>query len=213
MRVYFYGTPSSNLRLAESYKEIIRLLSRKGFEVLSKIKTEFVSELHPSQLEEIQASGEIALAHVDGLVLETTTRDSEIGYLLAFMILYKKPILCLYQHGTQIKEMVRRLGKNCPPFLLVSSYKPKDLEKILDDYVHLFERQGAFSDVPTIKFTLRISPKISRFLHWKTRQEKKTKADFLRDLLEKISSQDEQYQKQLTKGRNDRSEKTPSEIA
>ena len=55
--------------------------------------------------------------------------------------------------------------------------------------------KGEGKETPTIKFTLRITPRIERFLHWKTHNTKVSKADFLRELIERLIDQDEDYQR------------------
>lgn len=193
MRVYFFGPSTNNPKLQKAYQEIIKKLSENGFQVISKTESDYTSEIKEEIYQRIQEAGEMALSYVNGIVLETTNADPEIGYLLAFAILQKKPTLCLYQSGRKIKEILGRLGKNVPSFILTKSYQTKDLEKIILEYIALFGFDPGQSEVPNIKFTLRISPKISNYLYFKTHRTKKAKADFLRELIQEIINKDENY--------------------
>jgi predicted HicB family RNase H-like nuclease len=53
--------------------------------------------------------------------------------------------------------------------------------------------------VPTIKFTLRFTPRASRYINWKSKQKKISKADYLRKTLDEQILADEEYQGFLRK--------------
>ncbi|MBU1167747.1 GAF domain-containing protein, partial [Patescibacteria group bacterium] len=72
-------------------------------------------------------------------------------------------------------------------------------EKIIEKFKDEQERKKRQTDpdkIPNIKFTLRISKEIDRYLNWKVHNTKKTKADFLREaILEDLMEPDEEYKK------------------
>lgn len=198
MRVYFFGPETNIEKHQQVYEQIIQKLTDAGLKVVFRTESDFISGMDESQIAQIQETGESILNHVDGIVIETTTSDPEIGYLLAHAILQKKPTLCFYQKGSQIKTTLSYLGQKIPSFIFLKPYEKEDLEKTIADYIKLFEMDSELSEITNIKFTLRISKKISHFLDWKTHNTKKTKADFLRELIEKIIKEDDKYQKYLT---------------
>jgi hypothetical protein len=201
MKVYFFGPKTEIENYNRSYEQIIEQLTKAGLKIFSKTESAFVTPLSEDKITEIQATGESVLHHVDGIVIEATAPDSEIGYLLAHAILQKKPTLCLYQKGAQIKKTLSHLGQKIPSFIIVKPYQKNDLESIIVDYVKLFGIDPEYSDVPNIKFTLRISQKISHYLHWKTHNTKNTKADFLRGMIQDIIEKDEKYKKYIVQSK------------
>ncbi|MBU1118546.1 GAF domain-containing protein [Patescibacteria group bacterium] len=72
-------------------------------------------------------------------------------------------------------------------------------EKIIEKFRREQEQRKRNIDPdkkPTIKFTLRISKEIERYLSWKINNTDKTKADFLREVItEDLIADDEEYQK------------------
>ena len=197
MKVYFFGPKTDIQNYNRAYEQIIEQLTGAGLEIFSRTESNLVTSISEEKIAEIQMAGESVLNHVDGIVVEATAPDSEIGYLLAHAILQKKPTLCLYQKGAQIKKTLGHLGQKIPEFIIVKPYQKNELENIITEYVKLFGMDPEYSDVPNIKFTLRISQKISHYLHWKTHNTKISKADFLREMIQEVIKTDEKYKKYI----------------
>ena len=66
------------------------------------------------------------------------------------------------------------------------------------EFIELIEKGDAKWDVPTIKFTWRITPRNDRYLQWRTINTGQTKADWLRKyMVETLINEDEEYKKFL----------------
>ena len=65
------------------------------------------------------------------------------------------------------------------------------------EFIDIIETGELRKEVPTIKFTLRFTPRAERYLRWKTHNTKVSKADFLRNLIDASINSDENYQKNL----------------
>ncbi|MBU0613535.1 hypothetical protein KKB10_06030 [Patescibacteria group bacterium] len=202
MKIFFFGPKTDIKNYSNAYDQIIEQLTKAGLKIFSKTESDYVTPISEERMAEIQAAGESVLLHVDGIVIEATAPDPEIGYLLAHAILQKKPTLCLYQKGAQIKKTLSHLGQKIPAFIMVKPYEKSNLEGVIAEYVKLFGIDPEYSDVPNIKFTLRISQKISHYLHWKTHNTKNTKADFLRGMIQDIIDSDEKYKKYIVQKKN-----------
>lgn len=65
--------------------------------------------------------------------------------------------------------------------------------------VKKMERQNGFKkrkfDKPNIKFTLRITPRIEKYLSWKIQNTDRTKADYLREEVERLIDEDDEFEK------------------
>lgn len=195
MYVYFFGSESENSQLAEYYQLIISYLTKSGFKVISKIPSDDAVDLRPEQMADSKKSQESFLAKMKGIVLEVTEPDPEIGYLLAYAMMQKKPALCLYQKGKNIKSVLSYLGTKPPRNLITRAYNENNLEKIIVDFAKRLETSPEESDIPSIKFTLRISPRISSYLAFKTHKKNISKADWLREKIRKMITEDEEYKK------------------
>ena len=126
MRVYFFR-PEINLEKNRPiYQNIAKKLEAAGLKVVTKEEDDSIFGIEEREVAKIQASGESILNYVDGIVMETTADNPEIGYLLAHAVLQKKPTLCLYQKGSLIKKTLSRLGQKIPDFIKVMPYKKKN---------------------------------------------------------------------------------------
>lgn len=193
MYVYFFGPQIENSSLTECYQSIISYLTKSGFKVISKTPSPDAVDLRPEMMANSKKSQESFLARLKGIVLEVTEPDPEIGYLLAYAMMQKKPALCLYQKGRNIKNMLSYLGTKPPRNLIVQSYNEYNLERLIVNFARRLEISPEESDIPAIKFTLRISPKISSYLSFKTHKKKISKADWLRAAINKIIAEDQEY--------------------
>ena len=196
MRVYFAADNQAEERLQKRFSKIIDILSNAGILVMSNLINENISGFSAADLEKISQSGEVLLERMDGLIIEGTNPLAESGYLVALALAHRKPILYFVEKGKAINKNLLHLrkDKNTAKILSLQNYGESGLEKIILDFLGIVEK-GEGKETPTIKFTLRITPRIERFLHWKTHNTKVSKADFLRELIERLIDQDEDYQR------------------
>lgn len=191
MRLYLFTPLISEKDLSENYKTIADTLRAAGIFVVSSSNennTDFTKE----DLERMNESGEILLDKMDGIVVEASKSDQEIGYLLAYAISQKKPLLYLYQKGTPEKVAFGYLTrKNTPENVHMQVYGRKDLEQVLLAWVAAIG--GGRHEKPTIKFTLRITPRIEQYLNKEAKNKRMSKADYVRELIEEIIKKGEEF--------------------
>ncbi|HLC89429.1 MAG TPA: hypothetical protein VJG65_00555 [Patescibacteria group bacterium] len=196
MRIYFAADNQAEERLQKRFSQIIEILSQAGVLVSSNLANKNLSGFSSQDLEKISQAGETMLEKMDGLVIEETRIFGESSYLIALALAHKKPILYLLEKGKTINKNLLHLksDKGVSKLLNLKNYTDKDLEKIILGFLSEMEK-GEGRQLPNIKFTLRITARIERYLHWKTHNSKVSKADFLRELIEKLIDQDEDYKK------------------
>ncbi len=137
------------------------------------------------------------LEEVDALVMEITQPTQQIHFILAQAILADKPALCLYAKNQTPRELLSYIKKRpAPRPIKTFSYTGSTLPLAVKSFVasHSEEEQDGVEDVPSIKYTLRMSPKIDRYLKWVHETRGVNKADFMREMLLKLSIEDEAYQ-------------------
>jgi len=190
MRTYFFSPLVSTEELDRYYSQIVGILKEAGVFVVASTdenNTDFKKE----ELENMQESGEILLDKMDCIIIEASMADQEIGYLLAYAISQKKPLLYLYKKGTPEKTAFGYLNKkNTPEFIRMASYTIQDLQQKVLQFVDEVGMGKGLKEKPTIKFTLRITPQMERYMDWKSKRKKKTKAEFLRNILERMIEED-----------------------
>jgi hypothetical protein len=195
MKIYFAANQFASAKKLKQFSEIIKLLSDAGITVMSNIEDENVTEFSEYDMEQINKSGEVLLDKMDALIIEGSEPPAESGYLIALSLAHKKQILYLTEKGSAINKTLLQLqkGKESGRYLSLASYDKKGASDVVLKFIQSIEH-GEQRDIPNIKFTLRITPKIDRYLTWKAKNKKLTKADFLREQIQQMLDLDQLYQ-------------------
>ena len=82
--------------------------------------------------------------------------------------------------------------------LKIIFYTSESLEKDIIDWMQILDKDSV-RDLVNIKYTLRVSSKISEYLNWKAKQLKMRKADWLRQQIKDMIEKDKEYQEFLGK--------------
>lgn len=200
MKIYFCANQEASEKVKKYFDRIIGVLNQLGVLVMSNLEREDLYKFSDQDIEKLGQSGSI-FEKIDGLVIEGNASPSESGYLIALALAHKKPILYILEKGHAIERHISNLvkDKGIARILKVQFYDDLNLEDKIGEFVHLIE-SGEGKEAPTIKFTLRITSRIERYLHWKTHNTKLSKADFVRNLIEDMIDGDEDYKKYINKG-------------
>ena len=200
MRIYFAADNQAESRLQQRFSHVVDVLNSAGVLVMSNLAQRNLSSFSGQDLEKISQSGEILIEKVDGLIIEETKPLAESGYLIAIALAYKKPILYLIEEDKPINKNLLHLqtDKQAAKLLHLEHYTAGSLEKELIDFLQAIEQPGG-REFPSIKFTLRITSRIERYLQWKTNNTKLSKADYLRNVIEDIIAHDEGYQRFISR--------------
>lgn len=152
--------------------------------------------------EEIQASEEILaqaaandtplMNEMNAFIIEGTEAVPEVGFLLAQAMASKKPTLFLFQRGT-VPELFTHVNRQeLPPFITVIAYQPGQAGAAVREFLPSIA-DAKVREIPRLKFTLRLTATEDEYLDFKTHNTKTTKADFLRDHLDRLSAQDQDW--------------------
>ena len=165
----------------------IRYIKALQPQLTGAIANALMYKMAMERIQRMQKAGEILLDKMDCFVIEASQPDQEIGYLLAYAISQKKPLLYLYHKNTPDRVSHGYLNKkNTPEFVCMEEYSRESLEQVLMNFIDDVTSGKGLKQRPTIKFTLRVTPRMERYLEQKAKRSKKTKADYLRDLIEKL---------------------------
>ena len=200
MRIYFAADNQAESKLQQRFSRVVDTLNSAGVLVMSNLAERNLSNFSGADLEKIDQSGEILIEKVDALIVEESKPLAESGYLIAIALAYRKPILYLLEQGKQFNKNLLHLttDKQTATLLHLKHYTDRSLEQTLIDFLAAVE-QGGGREFPSIKFTLRITSRIERYLQWKTNNTKLSKADYLRNVIEDIIAHDEGYQRFISR--------------
>lgn len=198
MMVYLFGSRKKEKELAAAFSRITRLLQHADIYVISSLKPEVVEE----EKKKVKESGGMTLLNqIDSFILEVGTPDPEIGYVLANAIVYKKPTLVLYRKNREPRELLQNFQRrDVEKFMRFQSYGEKSIDRVIFDYLSWIDHTIEI-ERPNIKYTLRITSRISQYLAWKAKELRMQKVDFLRTLLEEQMNEDKSYEMYLAEVR------------
>lgn len=200
MRIYFTADNQAENKLQKRFVMIMDSLTEAGVLVMSNLAGSNIKGFSGADLDRMEQAGEAMLERMDALVIEGSSYLAESGYLIAIALAHKKPVLYLSDKTRTINKNLMHLKKNkdTAKLLNLEYYTEGNLKKTLTEFLAKVEK-GEGREMPNIKFTLRITSRIERYLHWKTHNTKFSKADFLREMIEKMIDEDEDYQKFVKK--------------
>lgn len=200
MHIYFYAPVPVRPDMKSAIALMKDTLQSSNLWVSSNTESEEI-QVSAEVLAETKQSATPLLERMNAFIIEGTHTDPQTGFLLAHAIAQKKPTLYLYQRGT-VPEIFSHLSHTeLPKHIKVESYQAERPGKIIIDFLATVEG-STVKDVPRRKFTLRITDTIEEFLHFKTHNTKNTKADYLRDEIEKLMENDVAWIKYQRKRRD-----------
>lgn len=166
-------------------KKIIAIVKQRGFLVLTeenKDKVKFIQKT---------IEDKDSWNAVQGVILEGSRLEAKLGYLTAYAIAKGKPILYLIQRGNYIDEELKYLEKE-KNNLIIRYYTIKNLEKVIAHFLNS-NISGRKIEKAKIKFTLRLTATLERYLVFKAKYQKITKAKLVRKMLETLMKADKMY--------------------
>jgi predicted HicB family RNase H-like nuclease len=120
----------------------------------------------------------------DLLILDGHISDIDKGYLAALALAEKKPIVCLVPKGFPIPEVFEQLqsAKEYAKLFHLAFFSEDSINDVLNKMLKQFVPEK--KEKPSIKFTLRITPTMERYLESLAKQDQVSKADYLRKLID-----------------------------
>ncbi len=179
MKAYTYSHETTNKKIL-TIDQISKLVKKYGFSVLA----------------DTPKGKQTNLDEADVFIVEVSVPSTRAGYVIAYAIACRKPILCLH-HAKLPKSDLEYLTEGASEKLL--TLKAYD-EKSINDVLSFYLRQKKKKEIVTTKFTLRVPPTIAEYLKWKKQFTSKSKASIIRDgFIENTVEKDELYQDYLRK--------------
>lgn len=201
MRIYFFGPPTERSDLKRTYDTLLSLFRRAGVEL--SYQTDHLEIGLPKELvDRVDARGGMLLDEMHALILEGSVPNQELGFFLAHALATKKPTLFLYAGVREQDTLLKYLGgERLPSSLVIKRYTKENLEDVTLAFLRSLG-QKEIREVPRIKFTLRVTKTIEKYLWWKTHNTDKTKADFIREKLEEMiqAEKSEEWKRFFEKG-------------
>lgn len=154
---------------------------------------QMLSDLGAHKVERAE-DGSLDFSKIEAVIVNGNEDMVAASYVVAMAVAKQKPILFLLQKGSQIPNVITdfRNDKKTKKLFQLEFYTPENLARKIETFI--FSAEGGVKEVPSIKFTLRITPSMERYLQWKSKQTGISKADFLRHQLTQSAKSDKDFQ-------------------
>lgn len=121
-----------------------------------------------------------ALARADVVIVEATAKTLSVGYQLANAIHQKKPVLVLTKNDSLSGTFGSGISSDLVRFATYDTRDDKELKKAIGDFL----RDNTI-DTKDMRFNFFINRPIYNYLRWASFKTGKTKAEILRELVER----------------------------
>lgn len=196
MKVYCYTPPTERRDLRATYDRVKEALKQvEGLWLSSNLDRQEVN-LPPESITRAEETQTPLLEQVDAIVLEGSTSDAQVGYLLAYAITTGKPCLYLYERRGQAQLFRHLKPAQIPRTVTATRYTRADLAGTIHRFLATVSGVE-IRESPRIKFTLRITKTIEQYLAFKTANTNLTKADWLRGEIERLMREDPKFREFL----------------
>ena len=147
-----------------------------------------------AQLVERDHEGRMDMDRLDAVCLYGSAQK-DVPFIIALALTRKKPVLYLLPEKQSLDPSLAVLARDKTFAALFSSVQvtSASFERQLIAFLIGNEQRG-LHEVPSIKFTLRLTPVMDRYLQWKSQRLGMRKADCLRQFIqEELIKKDTEY--------------------
>lgn len=197
MKIFFSKSSAQGKQTERITRSVVDALTRCGSEIVD-------ASYKPT----VKDRGQFPMQAIDGFVIDANYPNDEMAYLLAFAVLQKKPVLCISSGKMRERIVADYLNlTEIPKFIVFQDALPSIGSRV-ESFVHRYIVEPVHEmDIPSIKFTLRVTPRIDQYFYWKTHNKDLSKADFVRIMLEREIKNDADYQSFIAQNNGRWSEK------
>lgn len=189
MKIYFIASTAYYLSHKQNFQKIKEKLIKLGIgQVYSVTDTKNEGEFEDPV--ELVKSAEKLIQNSDVVIAEGSLASPGLGYDIAKAITMKKPVLVL-SHKDLIKLGTPHALRLNSKLLTYKEYNDNNLEKVVENF--LKEAKNLLDT----KFILIIPAEIDRYLEWASKEKRMHKAQLVREAIDKIIEEDDEYQEYL----------------
>lgn len=182
MLVYLVGARTNIIDRIETFRELVKTIHSEGH----SLALDWIEPVY-----EAEKSGKVndiewpilykdmmeAIARADVVIADTSVQSFGVGYQTAMAIQLKKPTLILHHDSTSEYKFLTGIDNVNVDY---KSFNDTNIEDILRSFLKV-------NDIPTkdMRFNFFIDRPIYNYLRWSSLKTGKTKAEILRELVER----------------------------
>jgi hypothetical protein len=187
MNVHFIGSRSNIESEVEYYRSIVEYLKSKGHTLISdwvEDTYKYVKDTGDRSMDQgsfdwkkVDTDDAAAIARADVVIVEATKKSFFMGYRMAQAIQQKKPTLIMYRDNSF--PGAADLG-NAANLVYAVEYTKDNIEKVLGKFI-----EENTINTKDMRFNFFIDRPIYNYLRWAAFKTGRTKAEVLRELVQR----------------------------
>jgi hypothetical protein len=181
MKIMFIASIRGKEKHADAFNEIINTLKKQKYQVFH----EHVTDYDQKKLDTLSKQDDMEfhstiLNHIKGadiVVAECSYQSLSVGYLISYAIELSKPTIIFYNSAFPKPNLFPTLSQS-EKLLLAEYHNITELPELVKEYVEYAKMKT------DVRFNFFISPHISNYLDWITKNYKIPRSVYLRQLIE-----------------------------
>ena len=136
-------------------------------------------------IEDLQDEKDGFIRKIDAVVINSQNDRSAIGFVTALALSYHRPVLILVSRGRVLPADLDLLCQDtrASSWVSLEYYDSNRIPDILNRFTKKIQRGNMFSEKPTVKFTLRLTPSLYQQLCKRSKLSRSSKSVFVRNLI------------------------------
>lgn len=188
MKVHFTASLNSLEKHFGAYSEVVAVIKDAGHQLvrdwLEEAGLKDVSRTKYSDAEWRKISEQTldAVVQSDIVIIDASSPSFSLGYQAAVALNHKKPLLVLFQQGTENRELIYDSSYS---LMETKVYKDhKDICNIVKTFIEMHD-----IDSKDMRFNMFLDRESYTYLNWEASKTGKTKAQIIREII-KLRSQE-----------------------
>lgn len=179
MKIFYTASFYGKEKYQKDYDLVLKAIENTGVEVLSPEKVNYLSILNVKRLKQLKDKQEIhyeairkGIQWAQGVIIEISNEDFQLGHEATLAIQSKKHVLCLSIHEDFSKKIIN-------PYFHGLKYNQYNIEEAVGDFVKLVKEESLNQ-----RFNLFLSEKQLNHLETAANKNKLNKSEYLRLLID-----------------------------
>ena len=198
-KVWFGCTSSKLLEYIDIYKGIRQHLIDRNCIVLFDWleETEKAIRENPGgkrNIRNIYRQIQEAIYMSDFCIIENTIPNFSVTHQITHALSHKKPTLVLWQRKDNESFSDSYLEALDSPYLTIKEYTAEEYKKIIDEFLGVSRIEFGQN-----RYNVVLENKQKYYLDWASNKHKRSRSSIIREAIDKISAEDEEYNRHLSK--------------
>lgn len=190
MNLFLIASVHGKKKYEQNYQQLVTAVKNAGHKIFADHIFEASSEMLQSRSEKEVSNGYKKLIQklkrADAVFAEISYGSTSAGYLIATAVSLNKPVVVFYS-GTEEPNLLKDLEAVQDRLVVVRYEKLEDLDREVPMMIEFI------NDSQDTRFNFFISPSLSTYLNWVSKQKRVPRSVYLRKLIDEDIEENVEY--------------------